>query len=749
MAILMQHTWDIRVTQKSAAREQRFVVAGAATNNGPHPGVVGSPVVTVRGSSWSIVIQSKIGNTWVNSTEQIQFPTSAASGFSILSDDYGANPDLDFNDLVLHCTPVATSGATDYFTYGNVSCYTGICWRNPCFRGFIVIDSLQALAEALRYPQLKEYLTKVYPDRLFEVPVKLPVPQPDPPPFIPMMLPVQGDAMLPQKEATLFRREIVEKVATKSAGAKAAAEETFIPVGTARYRGLLADTAVFTDRSQLATLLDKFRFICDVNPMPFSILRFLEYDRTNAELAGGAYTGTGNRQVLGSTITDSFGNYVFRYQRSDFEDLSEADIDRAPGENLFVQARPDLIVQLLDPYDPGVVLRESALFANVTTFKRVNMCFQCARGPRPCNGQGIIQYIGDLLVIQGASGTRGGAGNILGNTGKISNPNLLCAAWRGRLNLIACLANDAIKYYTVRYKLPSEAGWKLVTEESRLPRFNGIDPLPVSTSIRRSRSLQIDGVMTANVECFENVENSADASSWVTTSNKKADLTTSIYVNDKLFSAQQGTIRFRIEGYDAAGNKISTVDETIDLYLDNRGVEADIDPNVRLGIETLGNCALFTLPFTEVEGTKVVSDERVPITIRFRAKQDSGFMGQYAVTIAKGAVGNIGLARTAPAPAVSHTTALPTGSGQTAVGRTYTDSVNLVSCSFTGTPDEPGTVGDYLELTIRPENNWLEADQNFCAFRIKVHGHLRHTDGENSNPYYETNEVLIGIERPE
>ncbi len=290
----MQHTWDIRVTQKSAAREQRFVVAGAATNNGPHPGVVGSPVVTVRGSSWSIVIQSKIGTTWVNSTEQIQFPTSAASGFSILSDDYGANPDLDFNDLVLHCTPVATSGATDYFTYGNVSCYTGICWRNPCFRGFIVIDSLQALTEALRYPQLKDYLKKVYPDRLFEVPVKLPIPQPDPPPFIPMMLPVQGDALLPQKEATLFRREIAEKVATKSAGAKAAAEETFIPVGTARYRGLLTDnTAVFTDRNQLATLLDKFRFICDVNPMPFSILRFLEYDRTNAELAGGPYTGTG------------------------------------------------------------------------------------------------------------------------------------------------------------------------------------------------------------------------------------------------------------------------------------------------------------------------------------------------------------------------------------------------------------------------------------------------------------------------
>jgi hypothetical protein len=42
-------------------------------------------------------------------------------------------------------------------------------------------------------------------------------------------------------------------------------------------------------------------------------LTFEEYDRTLVEQAGGPYTGTGNRRLLGDTITDMFGNYVFRF----------------------------------------------------------------------------------------------------------------------------------------------------------------------------------------------------------------------------------------------------------------------------------------------------------------------------------------------------------------------------------------------------------------------------------------------------
>lgn len=755
MAILMQGTWNIQVLQKEAARDQRFIISGAASGNGTHPGVVGSPIVTVSGFDWNLTVQSKSGTTWLNSTEKIQFPTSAFSGFKILSDDATATPDLDFNDLVLKVTPVAASGATDYFVYGNVSCYKGFCRIfNPCFPRYIVIDSYASLKEALLNPALRDYIQKIYPDKVFEQPIKLPIPIPDPPPFTPLMLPLQDDFLLPNKEATIFKRQENEQHNNKKSSKEAnEATETFTAISSARLTNPVAASGVTSaiNKAAIARLKDKIRIGCDVDAMPFAILRVLEYDRTDAEKAGGPYTGTGNRQVLGYAITDNFGNYVFRFQRTDFDDLAEVNADTASGENIFVQFKPDLIIQLLDPEDTGSVLHETALYANVGTFKKINICFPCVSGPKACNGQGIIQYIGDLLVIKGTTGTRGGDGNILGSSGKITNAgaNILCAAWQGRLRLIACLKNDAIKFYTVKYKLPFEpdSAFKLVTEGCTLPKFNGIDPLPVATSIRRSRT--INGV--TNTECYENVENSVDANQWITTSNLKAILTSFTYVNDKLPVTQQGTVQFRIEGYqgDAAGTKIATVDETIDLYLDNRGVEADIDPNIHMAGTTLGNCALFTLPFTIVNGAKIVSDEKTPITIRFKAKQESGFMGQYAISIGKGAIGNITLERTAPAPPVFHTTALPTAAGQTHVGRFYSDTGNLISCFFSGTPNEPGFPGDYIELTLRPENNWLEADQNFCAFRIRLDGHIRHTDGENSNPYFAATEVLIGIERPE
>ena len=738
MAILMQGAWNIQVQSKEAARDQRFVISGADLNNGAHPGTIGSAAVFVRGSSWNIVIQSKSPEGWVNSTEKIHFPSSAFSGFNIASDDRGGGlvSDLDFNDLVLHCSPVTNSGVTDYFMYGNVSCYEGLCWWNPCFRDWVVIDTAIKLQEALKYPIMRDYIEKVYPDRIFEQPVKKPIPIPDPVPFKPLMLPLQGNTLLPGKETGIFRSEAYSANSKAALNIKEDTTSRFSFAGTKSLANAAVSKTFDIDRVKVAGIIDKF-FNCQVNTMPSAILRFLEYDRTNAELAGGAYTGTGTREILGYAITDSFGNYVFRFQRTLFQSLNEINVDTAATESIFTTVQPDVIVQLLDAANTSIVLYESGLYSNVTPFKNINICFPCSSTFKPCDGQGIIQYIGDLLVIKGTTGTRGGDGNILGSDGKISNAFLKCAAWSGTLNLIACLRDEKIKYYTVRYKRPVDFTWSFVEEGYTLPRFNGIDPLPVPTSIRSNfLSLQVDGIMQNNVHGYINVANASDSSSWVTTSNLKAKLTTSLYIQNT------GTVSFWLEAYNSGGIKIA--EETIDLYLDNKWVEADLDPNISLGGATLGNCALFTLP----NANGVVTDEKAPVTVRFRAKQDNGFMGAYVVTIAKGAVGNQNLTRTSPAAFIPLTTALPTGAGQQAVGREYSDTLQLNSCFFSGTPQEPTSVGDYYELTIRPENNWLDADQTFCAFRILVNGHIRHTTGEDHNPYYQTGEVLIGIQRP-
>ncbi|MFM9909556.1 MAG: hypothetical protein ACKVOW_09415 [Chitinophagaceae bacterium] len=82
MAILMQGSWNIQVTQKFAARDQRFIVSGAGSGNGIHPGVVGSPTVLVTGSSWSLQVQNKNGTVWQNSTEKILLSPAPCTGFS-------------------------------------------------------------------------------------------------------------------------------------------------------------------------------------------------------------------------------------------------------------------------------------------------------------------------------------------------------------------------------------------------------------------------------------------------------------------------------------------------------------------------------------------------------------------------------------------------------------------------------------------------------------------------------------------
>ena len=63
-----------------------------------------------------------------------------------------------------------------------------------------------------------------------------------------------------------------------------------------------------------AAIIDKLVPIwpCNVETLGNTMMRFAEYDRTDAELGGAAYTGFGDREVLGLSATDEFGNYVFK-----------------------------------------------------------------------------------------------------------------------------------------------------------------------------------------------------------------------------------------------------------------------------------------------------------------------------------------------------------------------------------------------------------------------------------------------------
>src|SRR5262245_11481026 len=138
MAIPMQGSWTVSVKSKNAAFDQRFIIAGADSGNGTYAGLVSTTPVTVTGANWRIQIQNNPGSGFVDSQEQIKFPTVVGTEYRFDIESNDAGGDADFDDLILTCSTPVTQ--TDFVIFGHVTSYTGRCFL-PCYRGIFVIDT--------------------------------------------------------------------------------------------------------------------------------------------------------------------------------------------------------------------------------------------------------------------------------------------------------------------------------------------------------------------------------------------------------------------------------------------------------------------------------------------------------------------------------------------------------------------------------------------------------------------------------
>src|SRR5262249_15845697 len=195
------------------------------------------------------------------------------------------------------------------------------------------------------------------------------------------------------------------------------------------------------DLLTVSKFADKVKVIpfCDVEPAPGLLLEFQEYDRTNAEKAGGPYTGGGPREVLGLAATDEMGNYIFRFSRS-LADIANETLDVAPGETLATQIFPDVIVQVLGT---GMAVDfETAPYYNIPNVDRIDLClaYGAVHPSGACAGHDrVFTKIGDILVLKAALD---GHPNRFDN-GRITcrnanAPQVDCAGWRGDLRIYAC-----------------------------------------------------------------------------------------------------------------------------------------------------------------------------------------------------------------------------------------------------------------------------------------------------------------------
>jgi hypothetical protein len=736
MAITMQGAWTVTVKAKSASFAQRVVISRPGQADLVVAGTAGSAAF-VTAPQWSIDIQSQAGSgqPWLSSAQRITSPTVSASllHFDINSDDGGGSGDKDYNDLIVTCSmPVS---ASEFVIYGRARTYSGRCLWNPCYPWYYVIETPAALLEALKTPDLRKIIEKLYPER---IPRRGPIPDPGPE-FKPIVLPKAA----PVANSGLVFRSVGTRALLPEAEIKSAKDvERFQIAAASNLRGSasaamfdgspIAAGSALLERSEvlnLAKLADRLGAFpnCKVEAAPGLLLRFQEYDRTDTEKAGGSYTGTGSREDLGLAATDELGNYIFRFSRSLGDTATEV-LDVAAGETLATQIFPDVIAQALD--SSLDVEFETSPYYNIPNLIRVDLCIPYGSvhpsNPNCGSFDRIIVKIGDIVVLHSAIA---GSPNLLTADGRITSrnvnaPQVDCAAWRNfngvtkpGLRLHACMTAPQVASYTIRYDLNGIPGAHspFVQQAHQLVHTPELSPTYTGTTVGPSnRTVHVDGGAAVSVPTYDNHGNDYQ---WIE-NDLKMILDTTLY----RAANNPGTVRFRIQGYDAAGNLVPGVDDTIALYIANKPTTGEIVA-VDLGTPTDTDCTLLDLP----DGSPAA-----PLYVKYKVNNPDGFLHSWGLSVTRG--NNHGVAVTA--------------SG--VVPRSY-PATGFIDpsqdpCEFHGTPDFATDLnGDTVTQLVPATGSWLPAGKTFCAFAFTLTASDRVTDGRFQ--YWQTVfwQDLVGI----
>ena len=739
MIISMQGDWSVTVKLKAASFPQRFIVQGATTGNGIYSGAVGTSA-NVTGDQWSIAIQNDPGTGWQTSETSLKFPHKIGGSyeFDIHSNDAGG--DEDFNDLVLTCDTIAR--INDFIIYGNVSLYSGNCIFNPCRKFPFVIDNYSGLMDALKNPKIYDYIERYYPERIPEIDPIDPI---DPAPYFkPIVFDLDGTMTKPNTAVNYRRLE-----AKTSKKAKEGNMDFAMSNFEKKYSSLPSGKAysmAFSSNVELATNIGGLFWNCQTNVGSNLTLTFEEYDRTVGELAGGSYTGTGNRRLLGDTITDMNGNYIFRFNFDMSPPGLEDAADFIPGENIDSIIYPDIIVKIVD-YEPFEVKYESAPFNNVSNLKRINLCLPESqiKPTSACFNGNMIGSLGNVFIggNQNTSGStlapilrRDGYSNYLESNGVISvnNPlagfNIECAAWRGTIDMKGCMydatksaTENKIKWYTIRVRRAGTAGWDYVSQNYKHPKFSkrnlpnyiGDDVGPFYPNAGAS----LDG----NVPAYVNIQREIfiDGIDW-----EFSNLDRYMRLNTALYDVIEGvrtpgTIYVRVDGYDKNGQHVPSATDMVALFVHNNGLNFKMTTPVINDPSVLNaGCGLHRLTDAQM---------KTPIVFLFKVNDPYGFVNSYALTMGRCPGTSLDLTSDIEANFIltgAHT--FPGGSNPANV---------QPNC-----PGYTGTLADYsnagmVNVEILPPatataEGWIKTGEYFTIYSFGLKARQRVTNGYNT-----------------
>ena len=750
MIISMQGNWEVTVKSKSASYQHRFIIQGATTGNGTHNGTAGTSV-NVTGNQWTIAIQNKPRSGWQVSDTQIKFPKQAGGNyeFEIWSNDAGT--DDDFNDLILTCsTPV---NINDFILYGNVTLYSGRCIFNPCRRFPFVIETYPALKKALKNPLIEDWIKKYYPER---IPPKVEEPNPpDPAPYFkPVVFDLSGEAMQPKSTLSYVRssypkekeeqnkKEKNDGKKAKETASEMAASNFQLLSSSSRLASSERISALSEDRIKLATDIGRLFYPCSTKAGSNLTLTFEEYDRTAGELSGGAYTGTGNRELLGDTITDMHGNYIFRFSFDmTFPGLEDSS-DIAPGEDVNTVMFPDVIVKIVE-YSPYEVRYESAPFYNIPNLKRIDLCLPESQVnvTSTCFNGNLIGSLGNVF-IGGNQNTyastfptnlrRYGNSNYLESNGVISvnsslaGFNVECAAWNGKIDMKGCMYDSAkkasenkIEWYTIRIRRSGTTNWEYVSQNYKhpkfskrnLPNYTGDDVGPIYPNT--------GGTLNGSVPAYINIQREAfvDGVDWEFSNiDRFMQLNTALY--DIISGVRTpGTFYVRVDGYDSSGSLVPDATDLIPLFIHNNGLNFRMtSPGFSDPLIEPTDCGLYRLTDAQM---------KTPIEFAFQANDPHGFVNEYELTMGR-----------CPNSALM----LNAFGGNFEISGNYSlagggNSSNHHGCSgFTGSHEDFSNPG-MIDVQIHPTSSgegWIKSGEYFTIYTFHLTASQRITNGYNS-----------------
>ncbi len=758
MIISMQGNWTVTVKSKSASYQQRFIVQGAISGNGTYTGTPGT-TADVTGLQWSIAIQFKKGSVWQTSETQLKFPRQIGGNyeFEIWSNDAGS--DSDFNDLILTCTTPVT--INDFIIYGNVTLYSGTCIFNPCWRLPYVIETYPGLIKALKNPLIYEWIKKYYPERIPPFPI-----DPNPPefePFKPIVLDLAGEAMQP-KTSLQYVRKANEDQKKESRDEKERSSNldvsNFNLLRTSESSSLSKTTALASENIKLVKGISGLFTPCITEAGTNLSLTFEEYDRTDTELMGGPYTGTGHRRMLGDAMTDQFGNYIFRFSFDMTFPGLEDSTDIAPGEDVNIVMYPDIIVKIVD-YAPFEVRYESAPYYNVPNLKRINLCLPESqiRVTSACFNGNLIGSLGNVFIggnqntaasTSSTATERHGYSNYLEPTGKISVNNSLagfsveCAAWRGIIDMKGCMydtskdaSDNKIKWFTVRIRRSNTFGWTYVSQNYKHPKFSKRHlPGYIGDNVGPFYP-NAGGTLNGTVPAYINIQKEifADGIDWeYSNSDRYMRLNTELY---DIVSGERTPGKFfvRVDGYDSAGALVPNSTDLIALYIHNKGLKFQLTEPVISDPSVLDSgCGLWRLSDSQL---------KTPISFSFIAKDDYGFVDHYTLKITRCPETDLNLTSNIESTfTVSGEHIFPGGSNPL--------NVHHACPGYTGTLNDYST-SDPVDVVIEPPitgDGWVKSGEYFTRYVFDLRARQRVTNGYNtglSNWYH--NWALIMMER--